>query len=81
MRKKNQNTLKELINSIQKKSKKKITNKTDLINDGIFDSFGFIELLLDLETKLNLKINMDDIERLELTSFKNLNEYLKKKSK
>ena len=42
-------------------NKENFTSHTNLFQEGILDSFNFIELLLELEKKLNIKINMDDL--------------------
>ena len=81
MNKSNNFNLKSMIDVIEKKSLKKITKNTDLVADGILDSFGFIELIMDIEKKCNINIKIDKIDELELTIFVNLERYIKKNIK
>ena len=81
MNKSNNFNLKSMIDVIEKKSIKKITKNTDLVADGILDSFGFIELIMDIEKKCNINIKIDKIDELELTIFVNLERYIKKNIK
>ena len=39
---------------------------TDLLETGILDSFQFVELLLQLEQRFNLRIKIDDIDLEDL---------------
>jgi methoxymalonate biosynthesis acyl carrier protein len=39
---------------------------TDLLESGILDSFQFVELLLQLEQRFNLRIKIDDIDLEDL---------------
>jgi len=81
MNKSNNFNLKSMIDVIEKKSLKKITKNSDLVADGILDSFGFIELIMDIEKKCNINIKIDKIDELELTIFVNLERYIKKNIK
>jgi acyl carrier protein len=49
-----------------------ITENTDLIASGFLDSFGFIELIMFMESKTGCKIDLSDIEPSEFTVVKKL---------
>ena len=64
------NTKKELINFFNKKTKKKISSKTNLISMEIIDSFGLIETVEFIENKLHLECPVDKINRIKMTRIK-----------
>lgn len=39
---------------------------SDMIEDGLIDSFDMIQILTSLETEFDIEINMSDIERADL---------------
>lgn len=54
---------------IKKKTKKKITNETNLIAENIIDSFGIIEIASFVEDNLRLKC---PVNKISTTNFKNI---------
>ncbi len=49
-----------------------ITSETDLMAAGLLDSFGFVDLLLFVETQTGIKIDLLDVDPSEFTIVKNL---------
>ena len=58
---------------------KKIDNNTDLINNGLIDSFGFLLLISELENKFKKKINTKRFNTSEFRSIRKIKSILKKK--
>ena len=61
---------------ITKYRTKKTSLHTNLFQEGILDSFNFVELLLELEKKLNIKINMDDLNYQDFSTVNKINTFL-----
>ena len=72
---------KELIGFFNKKTKKKISPKTDLISTEIIDSFGLIETVEFIEKKLLLKCPVDKINKINFNSVDLIIKFLKKYNK
>jgi acyl carrier protein len=49
-----------------------ITEDTDLMASGLLDSFGFIDLLLFVESQTGLKVDLTDVDPSEFTVVKGL---------
>lgn len=53
----------------------------DLFDNGLLDSLGVIELLVELEEKLGIKIEPTEIEREDIKTPNKIIEYLSKRDK
>jgi acyl carrier protein len=49
-----------------------ITEDTDLMASGLLDSFGFIDLLLFVESQSGIKVDLTDVDPSEFTVIKGL---------
>ena len=50
----------------------KITEDTDLLATGLLDSFGFIDLLLFIESQCDIKVDLTDVDPSQFTIIKGL---------
>ena len=66
---------------IKKKSKKKITNETNLISENIIDSFGIIEIASFVEEKLKLKCPINKISTTNFNKISLIVKFIKKYNK
>ena len=66
---------------LKKKTKKKITNETDLIRENIIDSFGIIEITSFVEQNLKLKCPVNKISTANFNSVSLILKFLKKFNK
>ena len=66
---------------LKKKTKKKITNETDLIRENIIDSFGIIEIASFVEKNLKLKCPVNKISTANFNSVSLILKFLKKFNK
>jgi len=66
---------------IKKKSKKKISNETNLISENIIDSFGIIEIVSFVEKNLKLKCPLNKISTANFNSVSLIIKFLKKYNK
>jgi acyl carrier protein len=48
------------------------TAETDLIDEGILDSFQFVELLVFLDQRFGLKVQLDDVDLDDLRTLNRL---------
>ena len=66
---------------LKKKTKKKITNETNLITENIIDSFGIIEVVNFVEKNLKLKCPLNKISIENFNSVSLIYKFLKKYNK
>ena len=66
---------------LKKKTKKKITNETNLITENIIDSFGIIEVVGFVEKNLKLKCPPNKISIENFNSISLIYKFLKKYNK
>ena len=71
----------KLEKNIKKKSKKKITNETNLISENIIDSFGIIEIASFVEEKLKLKCPINKISTTNFNKISLIVKFIKKYNK
>jgi len=53
-------------------SEPEITEDTDLMASGLLDSFGFIDLLVFVESQTGIKVNLADVDPGEFTVIRGL---------
>ena len=63
---------------IKKKTKKKITNETNLIAENIIDSFGIIEIANFIEENLKLKCPLNKISTSNFNNISLIIKFIKK---
>lgn len=68
-------------NFIKKKTKKKITSKTNLIAENIIDSFGIIEIANYIENNLKLKCPLNKISTANFNNISLIVKFIKKYNK
>ena len=66
---------------IKKKSKKKISNETNLISENIIDSFGIIEIVSFVEKNLKLKCPLNKISTANFNNISLIVKFIKKYNK
>lgn len=71
----------EIEKFIKKKTRKKITTKTNLISENIIDSFGIIELSNFVEKKLKLKCPINKISTANFNSLSLIVKFIRKYNK
>jgi acyl carrier protein len=49
-----------------------ITQDTDLMATGLLDSFGFVDLLLFIESQSGTRVDLTDVDPIEFTNIKGL---------
>ena len=54
-------------------------HNTDLFDAGILDSFGTVQLLIELETAFNIKIGLTEVDRESLMSISAITETVTKR--
>ena len=69
--------IKKILININKDCRK-ISKNTDLINEGLIDSIGFMILISELEKNFKLKINLKKNDISDFRSIKNISNILKK---
>ncbi len=68
-------------NFIKKKTKKKITSKTNLIAENIIDSFGIIEIANYIENNLKLKCPLNKISTANFNNISLIVKFIRKYNK
>jgi acyl carrier protein len=53
-----------------------VTDDFDLLTEGVIDSFGFVELMLELEERCGVSIDFDGIDADSLTRIGPLSRYV-----
>jgi acyl carrier protein len=53
-----------------------VTDDFDLLTEGVIDSFGFVELMLELEERCGVSIDFDGIDAEDLTRVGPLSRYV-----
>ena len=66
---------------IKKKTRKKITNETNLIAENIIDSFGIIEIASFVEDNLQLKCPLNKISTANFNNISLIVKFIKKYNK
>jgi len=56
-----------------------ITEETDLITDGSYDSLKFIQLISEIEETFQIEFDIDDVDLKKLRSMKNLMQLINEK--
>lgn len=69
--------IKKILININKDCRK-ISKNTDLINEGLIDSIGFMILISELEKNFKLKINLKKNDISDFRSIKNISNILEK---
>ena len=66
-----------LIKNTDIKNKEQIENEKDLLNSGHIDSFGLIQLVLDIETEYKISINTEDLTHEKFYDVKSIEKLIK----
>lgn len=61
-------TIIEILNGICGADEGEITPDTELFDEGILDSFGLVQLLVELENQMNVKLDPAALERAQLST-------------
>lgn len=61
-------TIVEILNDICGADEGEITPDTELFDEGILDSFGLVQLLVELENQLGVKLDPAALEREQLST-------------
>lgn len=61
-------TIIEILNDISGADEGEITSDTELFDEGILDSFGLVQLLVELENQMNVKLDPAALERAQLST-------------
>lgn len=61
-------TIIEILNDICGADEGEITPDTELFDEGILDSFGLVQLLVELENRMNVKLDPAALERAQLST-------------
>jgi len=60
---------------VLKKVKKELREDESFLESGAIDSLGFIEILQEIEEKLNKSIDFEEVEPNKIATIKGLKEY------
>lgn len=58
----------EILNSVCGADEGEITPDTELFDEEILDSFGLVQLLVELENQMNVKLDPAALERAQLST-------------
>lgn len=61
-------TIIEILNGICGADEGEITPDTELFEEGILDSFGLVQLLVELENQVKVKLDPAALERVQLST-------------
>lgn len=61
-------TIIDILNDICGADEGEITPDTELFDEGILDSFGLVQLLVELENQMGVKLDPAALERVQLST-------------